>query len=184
MPDPKEYRPFGSYGPDKSEEKSSSQESVPNAESAGQHADSDQLNQPNEFEEEKREESGHSGRDLDDRMRIMVRKMAGDMIFVGVINFIIGILISLSIIGALIGIPVMVYSFRMIQSGGNFKQFSRTGNFHDLFEAFLMQRKSFFTQKVILIVVILLTILQIVLIYLFFDMLVGDLMRSYPFPMS
>lgn len=182
MPEPKEYRPFGSYGPDKGDENSSSHQESPG--DPEPEAVSDELNQSKEFTEEKRKDSGHYGHNLDEQMRVIVRKMAGDMTFVGVVNFIIGILISLSIIGALIGIPVMVYSFRMIQSGGNYRRFSRTGDVEDLYEAFFKQRKSFFTQKVILIVVILLTILQIILVYLFFDMLVGDLMRSYPFPMS
>jgi hypothetical protein len=186
MSDPKEYRPFGSYGPEKSEDKSSSRKSDTDAESSENDPVSDDLNQPKEFEEEKREESRHSKHDyeLDDQMRTVIRKMAGDMTFVAIFNLISGVFISLSIIGAVFGIPVIVHSIRMIQSGSNYKRFSRNGNVRQLYEAFLMQRKSFFIQKVVLIVIIVLFVLQIILIYLFFDMLVGDLMRTYSFPMS
>lgn len=183
MSDPKDYKPFGSYGP--KEESESSQESSPvDTEFSNDFREQDDINQTVESVSSADKHEGPPTPSMDDQIRTVVRKMAGDMTFVGIVNVLLGAFVSLSVIGAIFGIPMIVYSVRMIQSGSDYKRFCRSGNIEDLFEAFLNQRKSFFTQKVLLLITIGLIVLQIVLVYLFFDLFVGDLLQEYPFPIS
>lgn len=98
---------------------------------------------------------------------ITVSKMAGDMNFVGIFYIIIGAIECLTIIGAIIGIPLVICGLRLRESSDSFKGYLASGDSFMLERALERESRFFFIQKVLLIIGIALFILYIIGIIVF-----------------
>jgi hypothetical protein len=92
--------------------------------------------------------------------------MRGDMKFVGLFSIIYGALTSLSIVGAIVGIPMIIAGLRLRESADGYEAFAR-GDGSALTRAFEKQRSYFFIQKILIIVAIAGIVLYIAGIILF-----------------
>ncbi|MGK7368617.1 MAG: DUF5362 family protein [Candidatus Halalkalibacterium sp. M3_1C_030] len=104
-----------------------------------------------------------------------VEKMAADMKFYAIFYVIVGVFYCFTIFGALYGIPLIIYSIKLKDSGEQYKEFARSKDFFMLQKAMENQRKFFFFNKVIIIIGIVFTLLYLGLIIwfgsaLFFEM--------------
>lgn len=100
-------------------------------------------------------------------LRITVNKMTGDMQFVGIFYIIIGALQCLSIIGAIIGIPLIICGLRLRESADSFRGYLTTNDSGMLENALERQGRFFFIQKVLLIISIVIFVLYIIFIIVF-----------------
>jgi len=98
---------------------------------------------------------------------ITVNKMAGDMSFVGIFYIIIGAIECLTIIGAVIGIPLIISGLRLRESSDSFKMYLNSGDSMMLERALERESRFFFIQKVFLIISIALFVLYIVFFIVF-----------------
>jgi len=90
-----------------------------------------------------------------------IRKMASDMRFVGLFTIIYGALSCLSIIGAVVGIPLIIAGLRLRDSADTFIGYQNSKEEGTLLKGFELQSKYFFIQKVIIIVSLILVALSI-----------------------
>ncbi|MCX7737779.1 MAG: DUF5362 domain-containing protein [Candidatus Kapabacteria bacterium] len=100
----------------------------------------------------------------DPRFIEMVKKMASDMKFNGIFCIIYGALTCLSIVGAVIGVPLIFAGLRLNESSDLFKAYLNTGDFISLSNALERQGRYFFINKVLIIIALVLLALYIVLI--------------------
>ena len=100
-------------------------------------------------------------------LQITVNKMTGDMQFVGIFYIIIGALQCLSIIGAIIGIPLIICGLRLRESADSFRGYLTTNDTGMLENALERQSRFFFIQKVLLIISIVIFVLYIIFIIVF-----------------
>ncbi len=98
---------------------------------------------------------------------ITVNKMAGDMNFVGIFYIIIGAIECLTIIGAIVGIPLIICGLRLRESADSFKGYLVSGDSFMLERALERESRFFFIQKVFLIISIALFVLYIVFFIVF-----------------
>ena len=98
-------------------------------------------------------------------------KMTSDMKFMGMFYIVYGVLSSLSIVGAIIGIPLLISGLRLREASAELSSFHRTNNSNHLRRGFELQGKFFNIQKIIIIVGIVLVLLYFVAIFLFFGSL-------------
>jgi hypothetical protein len=98
---------------------------------------------------------------------ITVSKMAGDMNFVGIFYIIIGAIECLTIIGAVIGIPLIICGLRLRESSDSFKGYLASGDSFMLERALERESRFFFIQKVLMIIAIVFLVLYIVGIIIF-----------------
>ncbi len=95
-------------------------------------------------------------------LQMTVNKMTGDMQFVGIFYIIGGALECLSIIGAIIGIPLIICGLRIRESADSFKGYLTTSDSSMLERALERQGRYFFIQKVLIIISIAVVILMII----------------------
>lgn len=100
---------------------------------------------------------------------ISVQKMARDMRFFAIFYLIYGALMSLTIIGAIIGVPMIIYNMKLKQSADEFENFLERKDFYSLLQAFENQRKFFFFHKILIIL-----LLVFLLVYLFLFIYIGS----------
>jgi len=100
-------------------------------------------------------------------LHITVNKMSGDMNFVGIFYIIIGAIQCLTIIGAIVGIPLIICGLRLRESADSFKGYLVSGDSFMLERALERESRFFFIQKVFLIISIALFVLYIVLFIVF-----------------
>jgi Family of unknown function (DUF5362) len=100
-------------------------------------------------------------------LQMTVNKMTGDMQFVGLFYIIIGALQCLSIIGAIIGIPLIICGLRLRESADSFRGYLTTNDSVMLEKALERQSRFFFIQKVLLIISIVLFVLYIIFLIVF-----------------
>ena len=100
-------------------------------------------------------------------LHITVSKMAGDMNFVGIFYIIIGALECLSIIGAVVGIPLIISGLRLRESSDSFKGYLVSGDSFMLERALERESRFFFIQKVLMIITIAIFVLYIVFFIMF-----------------
>lgn len=108
-------------------------------------------------------------------LQFTISKMTGDMNFVGMFYIIIGAIYSLSIIGAIIGIPLIISGLRLRESSDAFKLYVNANDTGVLERALERQGKFFFIQKVFVIITIVATILYIIAMIVIF----GTLMTQF-----
>ncbi len=102
---------------------------------------------------------------------LMFSQMITDMKFVGMFIIIYGALTSLSIIGALIGVPLIFVGVRMRESADFFQTYQMTKDKTALISAFDAQAKYFRIAKILIIISLILMIGYFVLIFTFFTYL-------------
>jgi len=100
-------------------------------------------------------------------------KMTGNMKFVGMFTIIYGGFICLSIIGALVGIPLIIAGMRIREAADQFKIFKITNNTGAMRSGFELQGKYFHILKVLIIVGTIITILYIIFIIYFLSSLIN-----------
>ncbi|TNE74391.1 hypothetical protein EP331_01855 [bacterium] len=101
--------------------------------------------------------------------RAIIKKMIFEMKFLGIFGVISGGLVSLSIIGALFGIPMLISSLRLIDSAKKFTSFMDSYSSDDLLKALLFQRSYFRFNFWYIIISIVIVILYFVAIFMFLD---------------
>jgi hypothetical protein len=110
-----------------------------------------------------------------------ISKMTGDMNFVGIFYIIIGAFYCLSIIGAVVGIPLIISGLRLRESSNQFQAYLATNEEFALEQAIERQSKFFFIQKVLMIItlvfVVIYIIAAIVFIGFFIDFFDGRFMH-------
>ena len=96
----------------------------------------------------------------------LIEKMMNDMRFVGLFTIIYGVINCITIIGAIIGVPLIFMGLRIRESADNFGIFNATGDQNALQNAFEKQYKYFNIQKILIII-------SLVFIVLYLFVLVG-----------
>jgi hypothetical protein len=96
-----------------------------------------------------------------------ISKMVGDMNFVGLFYIITGALYCLTIIGAIVGIPIIISGLRVRESANQFQAYLATNESFALEQAIERQSKFFFIQKVLMIITVVLFVLYIIGIFVF-----------------
>ncbi len=99
--------------------------------------------------------------------RMMVSSLSSNMNFVGLFTIIYGALTCLSIIGALIGVPMIIAGLRIRESADSFSTFKNSYNFESLQMALERQNKFFNIIKILIIVGLVLFALYLIFIFTF-----------------
>jgi hypothetical protein len=97
----------------------------------------------------------------------MFNKMTSDMNFVGIFTIVYGSITCLSIIGAVIGIPLIIAGLRLREAVDEFKIFQMSNNSAALRRAFEKQQRYFRILKILIIVSLVITALYIILVIIF-----------------
>jgi len=100
-------------------------------------------------------------------MQMTVSKMSGDMRFVGIFYIIMGALYCLSIIGALVGIPLIICGLRLREAADSFTSYLGSNDSGILERAFERQGSFFFIQKVLMIISLILIVLYVIFLIAF-----------------
>jgi hypothetical protein len=94
-------------------------------------------------------------------------KMTGDMKFVGMFAIIYGAITCISIIGALLGVPIIFVGLRMREAADQFINFRTTNSAASMRAGFELQGRFFHILKILVIVQIVLIIVGIIFFVLF-----------------
>ncbi|MDX9923765.1 MAG: DUF5362 domain-containing protein [Ignavibacteriaceae bacterium] len=97
--------------------------------------------------------------------QITFNEMTKDMRFVGIFIIIYGALQCLSIIGAIVGIPLILIGLRMREAADQFDNFKLTNNAHAMRLGFELQAKYFRLSKIIIIISLVIMVLMIILFF-------------------
>jgi len=103
-----------------------------------------------------------------EQSEFVVRKMTNDMKFVGLFTIIYGALSCISIIGAIIGVPLIIAGLRLRESADAFVAYLSAKEENTLIKGFDLQGKFFFIHKVIIIITLILFALYIIGMIAFF----------------
>ena len=95
---------------------------------------------------------------------MLFTKMTSDMKFVGMFTIFYGVLTSLSIIGAIIGVQLIFAGLRIREAADEFNAFRLTNDNSSLKIGFELQVKYFYIQKIIIIVGLVIFALYIIAI--------------------
>jgi len=98
---------------------------------------------------------------------MLFTKMTSDMKFVGMFTIVYGVITSLSIIGAIIGVPLIFAGLRIREAADEFNSFRLTNDNTSLKRGFELQGKYFNIQKIIIIVGLVLFALYLIGIVIF-----------------
>lgn len=91
----------------------------------------------------------------------IVRKMVNDMRFVATFTIIYGILCCISVIGLIVGIPIIVSGTRLRNAAKEFESYLQFGDIGKIFKGFELQGSYFFINKVFIIIGLVFFILYI-----------------------
>ncbi|MDH7605265.1 MAG: DUF5362 family protein [Melioribacter sp.] len=108
-------------------------------------------------------------------------KMVKDMRFVGMFTIIYGAITCLSIIGAIIGVPIIIIGLRIREAADQFAIFKATNEAAALRMGFELQGKFFRITKILIIIGIILTLIWIALIIIFLASGLNTLMQMREF---
>ncbi|MDZ7714961.1 MAG: DUF5362 family protein [Balneolaceae bacterium] len=97
----------------------------------------------------------------------VVDKMAADMKFYAIFYIIYGGLSCLTIIGAIIGVPMIIYNLKLKDAAEQYRDFAKSKDFFMLNKAFENQRKFFFFNKILIIISIVFIVLYIIFLIIF-----------------
>jgi hypothetical protein len=106
---------------------------------------------------------------------ILFTKMTKDMNFLGMFYIIYGVLTSLSIIGAVIGIPLLISGLRLREAATELNTFRDSNDSNYLKRGFELQGKFFNIHKIIIIVGLVIAVLYIIGIIFFFGTMVSGM---------
>ncbi len=99
--------------------------------------------------------------------QMTINKMSGDMRFVGVFYIIMGAIECLTIIGAIVGIPLIICGLRLRESADAYTGYMGSNDLTMLERAFERQGSFFFIQKVLMIIGLIFIVLYIILLIAF-----------------
>ena len=112
-------------------------------------------------------------------MGLGFERTLGDMRFMGWVSLIYGILTCLSIIGAVLGVPLIIASHRFIEGVNRFDLFRKTGTQDELQAGFYELGRSFRVLKILTIIYLVLTVLYLAFLFLMGGLgLLAGLMES------
>lgn len=97
-------------------------------------------------------------------LRMTITKLSTDMNFVGLFFIIVGVLYSLTIIGAILGIPLIISGLRLRESSASFTSYLLSSDNNMLERALERQSRFFFIQKIFIIITLVLVVLYIIVI--------------------
>ncbi len=97
-------------------------------------------------------------------LRTTISKLSSDMRFVGIFFIIVGALYSITIIGAILGIPLIISGLRLRESSDSFSSYMLSGDNNMLDRALERQSRFFFIQKIFIIISLVLMVLYIIAI--------------------
>ncbi len=100
-------------------------------------------------------------------MGVTFGKTLGDMKFMGVAGMVYGILTCLSIVGAIMGIPIIIASNRFLEAIKIFEQYRISNRPEDLASAFQELGRSFRLLKIVVMISLGLTVLYFMGVFLF-----------------
>ena len=103
--------------------------------------------------------------------QIAFMKMTKDMRFIGMYHIIIGALSCLTIVGAVIGVPVIFIGLKMREAADQFDIFKLANNPQALRKGFELQGKFFNIWKILIIIGIVVTVLYLIGLVFFFGYL-------------
>ena len=99
-------------------------------------------------------------------MGLGFEKTLNDMRFMGWVSMIYGIITCLSIVGAIVGIPLIIASHRFIEGVNRFDLFRQAGAQDELVAGFYELGRSFRVLKIVTIIFIVLIIAQFALFFI------------------
>lgn len=102
-----------------------------------------------------------------DLLAASANRMARDMRFYSIFFVIIGAIYCITILGAIYGIPLIIYNLKLKDSADQFERFTKNRDFMELHKAMENQRKFFFFNKVLIIIGLVLTLLYILFLIWF-----------------
>lgn len=103
-----------------------------------------------------------------------VGKMIGDMRFVGLFYIIYGAMACLTIIGAVLGIPIIISGLRLRESADFFSTFQQQKDENALLIAFDKQGSFFHITKILILIALAIIIIEIVVaIFISFAAILG-----------
>lgn len=105
------------------------------------------------------------------QFQLIAQKMIREMRFVGIFYIIMGAFYCLSIIGLIIGIPIIFMGLRLREAADYFNLYLTGNDMNLLFQAFEKQEKFFFINKVIIIIGIVAFVLMIIVYIALFALL-------------
>ena len=97
-------------------------------------------------------------------LRTTITKLSSDMRFVGLFFIIVGVLYSLTVIGAVLGIPLIISGLRLRESSDSFSSYMLSGDNNMLERALERQSRFFFIQKIFIIITLVFMVLYIIAI--------------------
>jgi hypothetical protein len=105
-------------------------------------------------------------------------KMTGDMQFVGMFVIIYGVITCITIIGALIGIPLIFAGLRMREAAEQFNYFKMTNEPASMRSGFELQGRALRIFKILIIIAVILTVVYIIFIIVFLSSFIGLFLSS------
>ncbi len=97
-------------------------------------------------------------------LRVTIAKLSSDMRFVGIFFIIVGAFYSLTIIGAILGIPLIISGLRLRESSDSFSSYLLSEDNNMLERALERQSRFFFIQKIFIIITLVVMVLYIIAI--------------------
>jgi len=98
-------------------------------------------------------------------------RMTSDMKFMGMFQIIYGVLTSLTIVGAIIGIPMLISGLRLREAADELNTFRSSNNVDALRRGFELQGKFFNIQKILILIGIAIFVLYIIIVIFFFGLM-------------
>ena len=95
-------------------------------------------------------------------LRTTITRLTSDMRFVGIFYIIVGALYSITIIGAILGIPLIISGLRLRESSDSFSSFMFSSDNNMLERALERQSRFFFIQKIFIIITLVFMVLYII----------------------
>jgi hypothetical protein len=98
---------------------------------------------------------------------VLYPRLTGNMKFVGIYYMVVGVLASITIIGAVVGIPTFIAGSRLRDAAENLKLYNENKSDDTLNRAMNLQNSSFFIYKILIIVGLVIMVLYIIGIIIF-----------------
>jgi hypothetical protein len=124
-------------------------------------------------------DAGAQKKGLPGSVQTMLKGMAGDMKFLGILQIILGALYSLTIIGAAIGVPYIFAGMRLKNAGEGFVAYAGSAEAGRLKSALEDQAKFFRIIKILVIVSIVLTVVGVGFAIFMSMYMASQMMQSY-----
>jgi hypothetical protein len=91
----------------------------------------------------------------------IIPDLSGNMQFVGMFNIVYGAISCITIIGALVGIPLIFSGLRLREAAALFEEYRRTGDTEAIMSGFERMNRAFFIAKILIIVSVALFVVYI-----------------------